>query len=266
MLSATVVASAIANLLMLTLSEHLVAAVVPLLDVLSGVSRHPVAELVDEDLHHYPHSVDQQFQGGRHHGRPSTSSNRSLLTASVITFAAISPTLRLWKCASITSHPSRSCDSGSSMICSRPRYCIRSANFARCSGIVGSSLDCCGGRPVLGLGRRKLIPSREQVTCSEPSVTPIVSAICSRLKPRSTSFLICWSRSGVNLIGRPLAAVGGTADPLASNIGTVPSCLTDSGVRFAFKRHSAAVQRPAGHAGRLARIATRGQALRGGRR
>jgi len=29
----------------------------------------------------------------------------------------------------------------------------------------------------------------------------------------------------VNLIGRPLAAVSGTADPLASNIGTVPSCL-----------------------------------------
>src|SRR6516165_7716537 len=80
LVGATVVAIATANLLMLTLSEHLVAAVVPLLDVLSGVSRHPVAELVDEDLHHYPHSVDQQFQGGRHHGRPSTSSNRSLLT------------------------------------------------------------------------------------------------------------------------------------------------------------------------------------------
>src|SRR5262245_20805585 len=189
-----------------------------------------------EDLHHYPHSVDQQFQGGRHHGRPSTSSNSSLLTASVITFAAISPTLRLWKCASIASHPSRSCDSGSSMIRSRPRYCIRSANFARWSGIVGSSLDCCGGRPLLGLGRRKLIPSREQVTCSEPSVTPIVSAICSRLKPRSTRFLMCWSRSGVNLIGRPLAAVSGTADPLASNIGTLPSCLareaSGSGVRL----------------------------------
>src|SRR5262245_23843293 len=169
-----------------------------------------------EDLHHYPHSVDQQFQGGRHHGRPSTSSNSSLLTASVITFAAISPTLRLWKCASIASHPSRSCDSGSSMIRSRPRYCIRSANFARWSGIVGSSLDCCGGRPLLGLGRRKLIPSREQVTCSEPSVTPIVSAICSRLKPRSTRFLMCWSRSGVNLIRRPLVAVSGSVDPLIS--------------------------------------------------
>jgi len=78
LVSATVVASAIANLLMLTLSEHLVAAVVPLLDVLSGVSRHPVAELVDEDLHHYPASIDQQFQSERHRGRPFTSSNRSL--------------------------------------------------------------------------------------------------------------------------------------------------------------------------------------------
>src|SRR5262249_34241748 len=94
LVSATVVAIAIANLLMLTLSEHLVAAVVPLLDVLSGVSRHPVAEFVDEDLHHYPHSVDQRFQSGRHHGRPSTSSNRSLLTASVMSFTAISPMLR----------------------------------------------------------------------------------------------------------------------------------------------------------------------------
>src|SRR5262245_26009828 len=67
---ATVVAIATANLLMLTLSEHLVAAVVLLLDVLSGVSSHPVAELVDEDLHHYPHSLDHHFQGVRHHGVP----------------------------------------------------------------------------------------------------------------------------------------------------------------------------------------------------
>src|SRR6516162_10873828 len=185
------------------------------------------------DLQPNPDGQDDQDdrRDHRRHGKRSSeaphgyTSNGSALTAAVISFTAISPTLRLWKCDWIASRPSWSCDSGSSMICSRPRYCIRSANFARCSGIVGSSLDCCGGRPVLGLGRRKLIPSREQVTCSEPSVTPIVSAICSRLKPRSTSFLICWSRSGVNLIGRPLAAVGGTADPLASNIGTVPSCL-----------------------------------------
>src|SRR6516165_11390375 len=124
LVGATVVAIATANLLMLTLSEHLIAAIIPLLDVLSGVSRHPVAELVDEDLHHYPHSVDQQFLSRRHrsvhaafprtaptlghdgkclpyalerHGRPSTSSNRSLLTASVMSFTAISPMLRFEK-------------------------------------------------------------------------------------------------------------------------------------------------------------------------
>ena len=35
-------------------------------------------------------------------------------------------------------------------------------------------------------GRRRLIPSLEQVTCREPRVTPISSAISSRLFPRST--------------------------------------------------------------------------------
>ena len=45
---------------------------------------------------------------------------------------------------------------------SRPRYCIRSANFARWSGIVGSSLDCSGGRPLLGLGGRKLIRQKNR--------------------------------------------------------------------------------------------------------
>ena len=200
------------------------------------------------DLQPNPDGQDDQDDRGDHrrHGKRRSeaphgcTSNRSALAAAVISFAAISPTLRLWKCASIASRPSRSCYSGSSMIRSRPRYCIHSSNFARCSGIVGSSLDCCGGRPLLGLGRRKLIPSREQVTCSEPSVTPIVSAICSRLKPRSTRFLICRSRSGVNLIGRPLAAVSGTADP--SNIGTVPSCLareaSGSGVRLRLRSPS----------------------------
>src|SRR5262249_57503994 len=76
------------------------------------------------------------------------------------------------------------------MIRSRPRYCIRSANFARCSGIVGSSLDCCGGRPLLGLGDRQLIPSPGQGTCSEPSRTPLLSAICSRPHPPPPPLLI----------------------------------------------------------------------------
>jgi hypothetical protein len=46
---------------------------------------------------------------------------------------------------------------------------------------------------------RRLMPKREHVTCSEPTVTPINSAISSRRVPRSTRFLICSMRSGVNL-------------------------------------------------------------------
>jgi hypothetical protein len=48
-----------------------------------------------------------------------------------------------------------------------------------------------GRIPLLRMGRRRLIPKREHVTCSEPTVTPINSAISSRLLPRSTRFLIC---------------------------------------------------------------------------
>src|SRR5262249_12067673 len=51
--------------------------------------------------------------------------------------------------------------------------------------------------------RRKLMPNLEQVTWREPTVTPINSAISSRLFPRSTRFLICWSLSGVNFICLP---------------------------------------------------------------
>ena len=43
----------------------------------------------------------------------------------------------------------------------------------------------------------------EQVTCSEPTVTPINSAISSRLFPRSTRVLICWILAGVNSVGLP---------------------------------------------------------------
>lgn len=43
----------------------------------------------------------------------------------------------------------------------------------------------------------------EQVTCSEPTVTPINSAISSRLFPRSTRVLICWILAGVNFVGLP---------------------------------------------------------------
>src|SRR6516164_4593376 len=57
--------------------------------------------------------------------------------------------------------------------------------------------------PVLKVGRRKLTPNLEQVTCREPRVTPINSAISSRLFPLSTRFLICWILSGVNFVCLP---------------------------------------------------------------
>src|SRR6516165_2431816 len=57
--------------------------------------------------------------------------------------------------------------------------------------------------PVLNIGRRRLTPNLEQVTCREPRVTPINSAISSRLFPRSTRFLICWILSGVNFVCLP---------------------------------------------------------------
>src|ERR1700730_10261777 len=51
--------------------------------------------------------------------------------------------------------------------------------------------------------RRKLIPNLEQVTCREPTVTPINSAISTRLFPWWTRFLICWTFSEVNFVGLP---------------------------------------------------------------
>src|SRR6516162_232488 len=61
--------------------------------------------------------------------------------------------------------------------------------------------------PVLNIGRRKLTPNLEQVTCREPRVTPINSAISSRLFPRSTRFLICWILSGVNFVCLPRGSI-----------------------------------------------------------
>jgi hypothetical protein len=46
------------------------------------------------------------------------------------------------------------------------------------------------------------MPNLEQVTCSEPTVTPINSAIYSRLFPRSTRVLICWILAGVKRLPR----------------------------------------------------------------
>jgi hypothetical protein len=66
--------------------------------------------------------------------------------------------------------------------------------------------------PVLGLRVRRLIPSLEQVTWREPTVTPICAEISSRLAPRARRSLICCMHSGVNLLGR------------LRNLGVVPSC------------------------------------------
>src|SRR5262249_49975241 len=57
--------------------------------------------------------------------------------------------------------------------------------------------------PLSNLGRLRLMPSLEQVTCREPTVTSSISAISSRLFPRSTRFLTCSSLSGVNFICLP---------------------------------------------------------------
>src|SRR5262249_6523377 len=57
--------------------------------------------------------------------------------------------------------------------------------------------------PLLNIGRRRLTPNLEQVTCREPRVTPINSAISSRLFPLSTRFRICWILSGVNFVCLP---------------------------------------------------------------
>jgi hypothetical protein len=101
----------------------------------------------------------------------------------------------------------------SSVANSRPLYCKMRANFAssgfmsvgsRFSRVETGLLRRSKLTPLFNLGRRKLIPSLEQVTASEPTVTPINAAISSRPVPRSTRFLICRIRSGVNFNGLPL--------------------------------------------------------------
>src|SRR5262249_37598572 len=59
-------------------------------------------------------------------------------------------------------------------------------------------------------------PNLEQVTCREPRVTPINSAISSRLFPRSTRFLICWILSGVNFVCLPRARTWPTSSAVIS--------------------------------------------------
>jgi hypothetical protein len=121
---------------------------------------------------------------------------------------------------------------GRSVLRSSPLYCILMANFAvaaptlarhgcgvavrassagpdceLCRG--GSLFDCrpsllqpssgaATGSPKRRPRCRRLIPSFEHVTCREPTVTPMSSAISCRLFPFSTRFLICPTFSRVN--------------------------------------------------------------------
>src|SRR5690349_20397638 len=70
--------------------------------------------------------------------------------------------------------------------------------------------------PVLKVGRRKLTPNLEQVTCREPRVTPISSAISSRLFPLSTRFRICWILSGVNFVCLPRGSTWAVSSAIIS--------------------------------------------------
>src|SRR5215469_12723968 len=110
----------------------------------------------------------------------------------------------------------------------RPLLC--GMEQARRSALAASCPSDCANGPtgsdqwdlVLGISLRRVVFSNgmgllrrggphngtstynfEQVTCREPTVTPINSAISSRLFPRSTRFLICSSLSGVNFICLP---------------------------------------------------------------
>src|SRR5215510_12842321 len=103
-----------------------------------------------------------------------------------------------------------------------PLYFILRAKFAKpissvlarsSCGVVawgcstGPDCEFCGDCPFIG---------GNGTSCREPTVTPINSAISSRLFPRSTRFLICWSLSGVNCLPRRLAFVIVMAAPFGS--------------------------------------------------
>jgi hypothetical protein len=92
--------------------------------------------------------------------------------------------------------------SGNSDDCSLPLYRTQTLNLAMFADGGTRVAARRGTSPVRDLGFRRLIPSLEQVTFNVPTVTPIRVAISSQLVPRATRSLICWTRSGVNLLGR----------------------------------------------------------------
>src|SRR5205807_6144789 len=123
--------------------------------------------------------------------------------------------------------------SGTSVVCSLPRCRIVMANLAEgaaraagcdtslCSRACAIPTECGPGivlpltsavwqrKPLGKIIRRKLIPSLEHVTWSDPTVTPTRLAISSRLIPSRTNSLIFSITCGVNLMRLPLT--GGLA-------------------------------------------------------
>src|ERR1700730_10620021 len=149
-----------------------------------------------------------------------------------------SPMLMSRTCASNASCVIMSWVSGNSVVRSSPLYCILSTKFATPTPFVLTRSWYGRGCPFIGRNgtlppplrvaefgtsrRRKLIPHLEQVTCREPTVTPINSEISTRLFPCSTRFLICWTFSEVNFVGLP----------------RVVSCVVNLAVRVIFRPYS----------------------------
>jgi hypothetical protein len=93
----------------------------------------------------------------------------------------------------------------------------------------------CGVGPLYKIFRRKLMPNLEQVTWSDPTVTPSKLAISSRLTPCATNSLIFSIAWGVNFARLPLA------EGLAFVIVMAPSTVVAShqwslGIDFGFTR------------------------------
>src|SRR5262249_53504496 len=115
--------------------------------------------------------------------------------ASFALFAHSCHGVAAWACS--TGQDRESCSGRSLLDCSNARSPPRLGLGVETPLERGSSRPS-DPAPVLKGGRRRLMPNLEHVTCSEPTVTPINSAISSRLLPRSSRFLICCILSGVN--------------------------------------------------------------------
>ena len=83
--------------------------------------------------------------------------------------------------------------SGNAVLCSWPLYfmlMVKVAISPAAPTVLAVPVAVFGGSS-LTFGRRKLIPSLEQVTFSVPTVTPMIVAIRWQVSPRATRSLIC---------------------------------------------------------------------------